>query len=426
MHITPHWAETVIKSRVRGFDALAVIPVPELDEASGFVKASGLAEAASCAYAAMEKGLIPESYGWTREKTARAYGLEGYGSWAQCVIVAAKYYCTDDDVAGSDVRGAQPSRDTAFGRIARFTWRNNYRYLVLRLREAVSALEAALGRQIKSKVLSNYTSIPEKALFRLSGLADVGKHGVLIHPAMGSYFTVGEAFCGLRVDGAEDALGAGQPPVVGQPPVLAPGSNAAQPHVTGLRLTPPRFDLCGECRLCRDACPTGAIPWDGAVNVTRCFQYMSENLTLVPASDREKWGSRVYGCSDCIDACPFNKGLTPWGEKHGVGYVGPGFDLLDLLTICEAEWRERFRDNQIGKRDRRAVLKNVILSLGWLEYRKAVPSLLPFLEHDHEVLRTCAAWALVRIGTTEGKLALERLARRERSAVVREEIERFL
>jgi epoxyqueuosine reductase len=388
MRVTPQWVETFIRSRVRGLDALAVLPVPGPDSAENIGDVFGLGAAASWAFSAMEEGLIPQSYGWTREKTARAYRLKGYGSWAKCVILAAKYYHTDDVFP----RGA------AFGRVARYTWRNNYKYLVSRLREAVGALEAALGRPLRSKALSNYTSIPEKALFRLSSLAEVGKHGVLIHPAMGSYFTVGEAFCDLGIDGFDAAP----------------------------RPTPPRFTLCGECGLCRGACPTGAIVRDGAVNVARCFQYMSENLVLVPAADREKWGSRVYGCSECLDACPFNERLEPWGERHEIGFVGPGFDLLGLLELDEGEWRRRFHDNQIGIRDRLAVLKNVILSLGWLEYRKAAPPLIPFLSHTSHIIRASAVWALGRIGTAEATLALERLARSERNPAVLEEIERFL
>jgi epoxyqueuosine reductase len=153
---------------------------------------------------------------------------------------------------------------------------------------------------------------------------------------------------------------------------------------------------------------------------------MSENLVLVPEGDRERWGSRVYGCSECLDSCPLNERLERRGEKHGIGYVGPGFDLLGMLELGETEWSRRFRDNQIGIRDRLAVLKNVILSLGWLEYRKAAAPLVPFLAHAHHVIRASAAWALGRTGTAEGRLALERLARSERNAAVMEEIERFL
>ena len=357
-----------------GLDALEVIPVPDLSEAS------------AAAYAAVESGFIPERYGWTREKTERAYRLKGYGQWARSVIVAAKYYLTDEE----------PPSGGSFGPIARFTWRNNYRYIVNRLSAAVKELSGALGRPIRSKILSNYTAVPEKALFLRSGLACRGKNSVLINERMGSYFTIGEAFIDIEVD-----LEAGAPEEPGYP-------------------------LCGNCRRCIDACPTKAIARGGAVNVNRCFQYLSEDLLLVPEELRERWGSRLYGCSMCIDACPLNAALEPWGEKHEVGFAGPGMDLLEALSLGDAEWRERFRDNQIGIRDRRAILKNALLSLGWLEYRKALDRVLPFFEHEHEILRACAVWAVGRIGTRSGKDALERLARRETSASVRAEIERVL
>ena len=379
-----------------GLDALEVIPVPDLGQAS------------AAAYTAVESGFIPERYGWTREKTEWAYRLKGYGQWARSVIVAAKYYLTDEE----------PPSGGSFGPIARFTWRNNYRYIVNRLSAAVKELSGALGRPIRSKILSNYTAVPEKALFLRSGLACRGKNSVLINERMGSYFAIGEAFIDIEVDieaGAPGVSAAG----AGVPAVVSAEHGGAPPGEPG-------YPLCGNCRRCIDACPTKAIARGGAVNVNRCFQYLSEDLLLVPEELRERWGCRLYGCSICIDACPLNAALEPWGEKHEVGFVGPGMDLLEALSLGDAEWRERFRDNQIGIRDRRAILKNALLSLGWLEYRKALDRVLPFFEHEHEILRACAVWAAGRIGTRSGKDALERLARRETSASVRAEIERAL
>ena len=371
---TAHFARARGGHGPDGLDAFEVIPVPDLGQAS------------AAAYAAVESGFIPERYGWTREKTEWAYRLKGYGQWARSVIVAAKYYLTDEE----------PPSGGSFGPIARFTWRNNYRYIVNRLSAAVKELSGALGRPIRSKILSNYTAVPEKALFLRSGLACRGKNSVLINERMGSYFAIGEAFIDIEVD-----LEAGAPEEPGYP-------------------------LCGNCRRCIDACPTKAIARGGAVNVNRCFQYLSEDLLLVPEELRDRWGCRLYGCSVCIDACPLNAALEPWGEKHEVGFAGPGMDLLEALSLGDDEWRERFRDNQIGIRDRRAILKNALLSLGWLEYHKALDRILPFFENENEILRACAVWAAGRIGTRSGKDALERLARRETSASVRAEIERAL
>ena len=263
---TAHFARARGGHGPDGLDAFEVIPVPDLGQAS------------AAAYAAVESGFIPERYGWTREKTEWAYRLKGYGQWARSVIVAAKFYLTDEE----------PPSGGSFGPIARFTWRNNYRYIVNRLSAAVKELSGALGRPIRSKILSNYTAVPEKALFLRSGLACRGKNSVLINKRMGSYFAIGEAFIDIEVD-----LEAGAPEEPGYP-------------------------LCGNCRRCIDACPTKAIARGGAVNVNRCFQYLSEDLLLVPEELRDRWGCRLYGCSVCIDACPLNAALEPWGDRKSV------------------------------------------------------------------------------------------------------------
>ncbi len=355
-----------------GIDAIAVIPPANLNNA--------LLHTIS----AISAGYIPESYRWTPGKTAYAYSYKSYGSWVKSIILAAKYYFTDETY----------SDDPGWGRIARFTWRNNYGYLKKKLTALIDLLQTYTGTRIQSRVLSNYTSIPEKVLFGFSGLGSIGKNSVAVTHNMGSLFVIGEVFTDIEISDFQTPT-----------------------------LRRPDFSICGSCSACIDACPTGAIVDDGVVDVNRCFQYLSEILTPVPRNLRQKWGNRLYGCSICVDVCPYNSVLEPNAEKHTVGYVGQDISLIELLGMNDHRWQARFQNNQIGMRRRPAIEKNAVLTLGWLEYRRAEDILKEFLRHEQPVLRMCAAWSLGRLRTRGARSSLERKYREEPDRNVREEIE---
>jgi epoxyqueuosine reductase len=284
-----------------------------------------------------------------------------------------------------------------YGRIARFTWRNNYQYLTLNLRKLLGKLEKILGRQIKHRVLSNYTSIPEKVLFSNAGCAEFGRNSVLINRKMGSYFVIGEILTDLEIN-------------------TDPVPNPRQPE----------FSPCGRCRACMDACPTGAIVYDGVLDVRRCLQYLSENLMPISREYREKWNNRLYGCSTCIDVCPYNRDLETCGEKHKTGFVGPGDPLLSILSYSQQQWRDRFRDNQIIIRDRLAIIQNALICLGNIQCEEALTTLSRYLEHETPLIRTGAVWAIGRQNTVKARAMLNRKAVHEEDPSVRREIEFFL
>ena len=373
--LNPEKIKEIIRSNIKGIDAIEVIPVVSLKAAARKV------------FQSINKGYIPESYNWDRKKTEHAYSYKNYKSWAKSIIVAAKYYYTDEEYP----------KEKQTGRIARFTWRNNYRYLSFKLEEAVKAISKIYGRPVKSEVLSNYTSIPEKLLFSYSGIAEFGKNCVLINRQMGSFFIIGEALTDLVFDFDEAGV-----------------------------LTPPDFSICGECDRCLTSCPTGAIPRSGEIDINRCFQFISENLILMPPEYREKWGSRLYGCSICIEVCPYNNNLEPWAEKHSIGYVGQGMDLISVLKMPFKDWTRTFNHNQIGIHDRMAIIKNLITSLGYLKFKKSLDSLYPYLYHENEVIRACTAWAIGKINTKTGKKRLSVRYKEETSKIVRAEIITFL
>ena len=87
-----------------------------------------------------------------------------------------------------------------------------------------------------------------------------------------------------------------------------------------IEATPPLDLDCGRCRLCIDACPTGALDEPGVLDANRCLSYWTQAPAPVPEEYREELGASVYGCDICQDVCPWNRGI----EKRRAGPAAAG------------------------------------------------------------------------------------------------------
>jgi epoxyqueuosine reductase len=251
----------------------------------------------------------------------------------------------------------EPERPPGHGRLPRYTWYDGYAHL----REKLDELGRRLGGSYRVLVDANQ-HVDREAASR-SGVGFYGKNTLLITRRHGSWVVLGTL-------------------------------------VTDVELEPtPPLDLdCGECRLCIDACPTGALDEPGTVDATKCLSYWTQAPAPPPAEYRAELGAQVYGCDICQDVCPWNRGV----EKRRSGEplpadATPHVSLVDWLRSDPAELRSRFARLYVPRNDGRRLRLNALVAAGNVGGDGERDAVTGYLDDPDEATREVAAWALARL-----------------------------
>ena len=250
----------------------------------------------------------------------------------------------------------------ARGRIARYAWGEDYHEVMEgRLRELAGFLEGCGGKQ---KLYVDTGPVLERDFAADAGIGWHGKSTMLLNRQLGTWFFLGEI-------------------------------------LTTLELPPDAVQVarCGSCTRCIDACPTGAITAPHQLDARRCISYLTIELKgSVPLEFRPLIGDRIYGCDDCLDACPWNRFARV--SRESAFAARPAVQemrLRDFLALDEEEFRALFRGSPIKRIKRRGFLRNVCVALGNVGTKDDLPA-LERATHDHEPLVVeHARWAIEQI-----------------------------
>ena len=186
----------------------------------------------------------------------------------------------------------------------------------------------------------------------------------------------------------------------------------------------PEIDHCGQCRACLDACPTNAFPAPYKLDARRCISYLTiEHEGPIDREFRIALGNRIYGCDDCLAACPWNKFAQEAREAAFAPRAVLDAPLLaDLATLDEATFRTRFSGTAVKRIGRDRFVRNVAYALGNSGApATSLPAVEKLLKDASPLVRGAAVWALSRLSPEE--LHRRRALTKESDVAVRREWE---
>ena len=171
--------------------------------------------------------------------------------------------------------------------------------------------------------------------------------------------------------------------------------------LTTLELEPdaPEKNHCGNCTRCLTACPTNAITAPFQLDARKCISYLTIELKgSIPVELRPAIGNRIYGCDDCLAACPWN-GFAREGNlmKPHARQDLAAPDLIELLQLDDAGFKSRFAGTPMLRTKRRGVLRNVCVALGNVGDETALPFLEKAARDQEPLIAEHAHWAMGQI-----------------------------
>jgi epoxyqueuosine reductase len=210
----------------------------------------------------------------------------------------------------------------------------------------------ALGRWIGErygqplKVFVDTAPVMEKPLAARSGIGWQGRHTNVVSRRFGSWLFLSEIYTPL-----------------------------------GLPPDPPEADHCGTCRACETACPTAALE-DGRIDPRRCISYLTiEHKGAIDPALAARMGNRIYGCDDCMAACPWNKFAPPTRDPDFLPRIELTMPRLDeLAALDDPSFREVFSGSPVKRIGIERLARNVAVAQA---NSTLIPGLDPGQPEDH-------------------------------------------
>jgi epoxyqueuosine reductase len=278
---------------------------------------------------------------------------------ARSIVVLALNYFQGNPQAGNT--------PAAGGRIARYAWGDDYHDLIANKLDKIDEFLRTFGGQQKCYVDTG--PVLERDHAAQAGTGWHGKSTMLVDERLGTWFFLAEVLTTLDLPADE-----------------------------------PVPDRCGTCERCIKACPTGAITAPHRLDARRCISYLTIELKeSIPLDLRPLIGDRIFGCDDCLDACPWNRFAQV--SREAAFFRRPstvGIPLRDYLSLSDDNFRMLFRNSPIKRIKRRGFLRNVCVALGNVGDPSDLAALERAAADPEQLIAEHAKWAIHQIRHRHG------------------------
>lgn len=200
------------------------------------------------------------------------------------------------------------------GKISKYGWGKDYHKVIEKKFKQLQKILIEIEPSSKNKFYVDYGPTMDKVWAVRSGLGWMGKHTNVINTSIGSWFFIGTVLTSIEFE----------------------------PDT-------PIADMCGECRICIDACPTGAIVEDYILDANKCISYHTiENKKEIPIELAGKFDNYIFGCDICQDVCPWNLKLQT--ETNEIDFASNPIEYIyesELQSLDEIGFKEKFKGRPI-------------------------------------------------------------------------------
>jgi epoxyqueuosine reductase len=258
------------------------------------------------------------SMSWMEKNRDIRIDIKKYFPAARSIICVAHNYFVDQNT----------SKHENILKISRYARGEDYHKIVKsKLKNLLNKIKG-LQPDVKGIVCVDTSPVMEKLWAVRAGIGWQGKHTIIISKEYGSWLFLGEIIIDKYLDYDQ-----------------------------------PMDNLCGDCTICMDSCPTGAIVAPYHLDARKCISHLTieQRKSDIPQDLAKKINNWIFGCDICQEVCPWNKKCQ---HSTGETYYTPKIDYSRFNWEClskmdKKEFRFLFKDSEIYRLGYDNFIRNV-------------------------------------------------------------------
>ncbi len=227
--------------------------------------------------------------------------------------------------ADTEARQSHTYTASPVGKVTSYAQYEDYHLFVKKqLRLLTDFISSVTDTSHKFKICVDSAPLAERALAARAGLGFIGKNRMLINPTLGPQIFLGEIITTLKLQPVDKS---------------------------DLRRDTPITNNCSNCNKCINACPTGALQVNGPFDANKCISYLTiEYKGLIPPDLAKKIGDRLFGCDECVLACPYQQNAPVRKNKQFKFYNDRAeLNLQEILDLRDEQFERQFAGSVIKR-----------------------------------------------------------------------------